>query len=315
MRFLEHHLQTIAGSKDAPLARAIVPIDVNSVADWYFQESDVERYALRDQFPSGCTPFPVTFFEYRVPTKWKVRDEKGEWVMAEVNNGGCHIGILMMQERLPDNYTGGDMDEGLTISNVRSALKEDPGYPRFRQYMTIYAGTKEKITRACSATIYLDENGGLMGGPYHDVDPLIIERQHKSEAEAYSEFVRVYAFPMLFATSLLTCKNVSLVERPASADDIKKAIKRKTRAYSYRQIVVDALRKSVVAGDHGGGNTVMTALRIGRGHWKDYREGKGLFGKFHGRFWWDAYVSGDQKVVDDIREKSFNELRSYKVKA
>jgi hypothetical protein len=29
------------------------------------------------------------------------------------------------------------------------------------------------------------------------------------------------------------------------------------------------------------------ALHIMRGHFKDYREGRGLFGKVHGMWWWD----------------------------
>jgi len=34
-------------------------------------------------------------------------------------------------------------------------------------------------------------------------------------------------------------------------------------------------------------------LHITRGHFKDYRDGKGLFGKYQGLFWWDQHVRGD----------------------
>lgn len=309
MRFLEHHIQTILGGKDTPLAKACVPVDVNNIAEWYFTESDVDDYSIRDQFPSCVAPFPVCFFEYRIPETWRVRDPlTKEWVKVEQDMCGGNIGVLVLQEKLPDGYHGADMDEGNTLSKVRSAMKEDPGDPRFRQYVMVYAGAKDKIVLAASATFYLDQDGKMIGGPMHDLDPILIYKHHKSEAEAFAEFMRAYAFPMYFATSVLTCKNVTLEERKATPEQIKKAMKRKTRAFDYRVIVVEALRKSVLSGEHGGGNTVMTALRIGRGHWKDYTQGKGLFGKLKGRFWWDSFVTGDDKVISDIR---MADLRRY----
>lgn len=313
MRFLEHHARAILGGIDTPLAKSVVPICVNNVADWYFTESDVEEYSLRDQFPSTTMPFPATFFEYRVPQSWKVRGDNGEWVSAEVNNGGCYIGILMLQERLPDGYSGNSLEENRTISQVRMNLKEDPGCPRFRQYMAIYAGTKDDYTLATTATQYVDEEGKMMGGPFHDVDPMIIEKgKHKSDIEAYSEFIRVYAFPMFFATSLMTCKNVTLAEGQVREKDVKKTAKMGSRAFAFRTITVDALRKSIASGEHGAGHSVMTALRIGRGHWKDYTQGKGLFGRIKGRFWWDSFVTGDDKIITAIR---IGDLRRYKVRA
>ena len=35
------------------------------------------------------------------------------------------------------------------------------------------------------------------------------------------------------------------------------------------------------------------ALHICRGHFKDYRDGKGLFGKHKGLYWWDSTVKGN----------------------
>jgi hypothetical protein len=36
------------------------------------------------------------------------------------------------------------------------------------------------------------------------------------------------------------------------------------------------------------------ALHICRGHFKDFTE-RGLFGKYHGLYWWDAHARGNAK--------------------
>ncbi|MBA7581659.1 hypothetical protein ES708_23567 [subsurface metagenome] len=41
------------------------------------------------------------------------------------------------------------------------------------------------------------------------------------------------------------------------------------------------------------------ALHICRGHFKDYSIGKGLFGKFHGMYWWDMNIRGTPEAGTD----------------
>ena len=49
------------------------------------------------------------------------------------------------------------------------------------------------------------------------------------------------------------------------------------------------LRSTTPAGEQ---HDVKKALHICRGHFKDFREGRGLFGRTKGLFWWDAQVRG-----------------------
>jgi hypothetical protein len=39
---------------------------------------------------------------------------------------------------------------------------------------------------------------------------------------------------------------------------------------------------------------VQKAMHICRGHFKNYTEGKGLFGKYHGMYWVDSHVKGNK---------------------
>lgn len=51
--------------------------------------------------------------------------------------------------------------------------------------------------------------------------------------------------------------------------------------------------KKVLASEGGAESTgIKRALHIARGHFSDYREGRGLFGKHHGIYWWDPQLRG-----------------------
>ncbi len=60
------------------------------------------------------------------------------------------------------------------------------------------------------------------------------------------------------------------------------------------------MRKQLAEAGAEGTGGLKRALHIMRGHFKDYREGRGLFGKVHGMWWWDFRVtdSGHQHRYD-----------------
>lgn len=44
------------------------------------------------------------------------------------------------------------------------------------------------------------------------------------------------------------------------------------------------------------------ALHICRGHFKDYSQGKGLFGKYKGLYWWDSHIRGNESAGTVIKD-------------
>lgn len=309
MRLLERHQKLILGGSHTPLFKHVVPVDVSPVASWYFEESEVDIFTPRKEFPSVVSPYDATWFEYRMPTRWKVKGDDGKWFfkdMSHEHGDDAALGMLVLQDKLPDNYTGANPAEGGKISHLMAGIQRlegvAPSQPRFRQFISIYVGNSERLIMAMTATHYVDAEGRHLGYDIHDMHDVIGGRTE----EDVSTFMRCYGYPVYFSTSLMTCKNVRLDERKPSERERKKCSKIGSTAMTYRTIIIDSLRKSIATGEHGGGNSISTALRIAGGHFKDYREGKGLFGKYHGRFWWDSYVKTDGKAV--------SEIRSYKVK-
>lgn len=102
---------------------------------------------------------------------------------------------------------------------------------------------------------------------------------------------------VLFALSLLNCKNVTL-----DAVEPSKAIKHRNRherpAISYHVLKIRPMSvHKLGGGDWRGGST--PSIHIRRGHFKDYRAGAGLFGKYNEVFWWESEVVGTGKTRVD----------------
>jgi hypothetical protein len=102
--------------------------------------------------------------------------------------------------------------------------------------------------------------------------------------------------PFKYALSLLHCKNVELIDEKVPAPIRKRWKKEGIPDVIYRQIVVHPMRaqkrRSAVDDEPRQQAGREARLHICRGHFKDYRQGKGLFGKNQGIYWWDHHARG-----------------------
>lgn len=110
--------------------------------------------------------------------------------------------------------------------------------------------------------------------------------------------VRGLATIVLMATSFVHCKNVTLEEQVPNPKLAKKQLKKRgVPRFSYRVLVIEPMRKVLRdEGGMGGGKSLGTALHICRGHFKNYRDGNGLFGKYQGLYWWEQTIRGSKKA-------------------
>lgn len=119
-------------------------------------------------------------------------------------------------------------------------------------------------------------------------------------------FLLPVIYPLLYAISLLHCKNVTTRDAAEAPAKVKAARAKRGRPYiHYKELVVKPMRKEVASQTDGDESPIKRALHICRGHFKDYRE-SGLFGKYHDIYWWEMHVRGSQEV-GEVR-------KSYKVK-
>jgi hypothetical protein len=103
--------------------------------------------------------------------------------------------------------------------------------------------------------------------------------------------LEMFVAPFL-AISFCHCKNVPLVREPISP----KLKTKRERKYgwtpdAWHTLRIEPMRMQLNAAGAEGVGGLKRALHIMRGHFKDYREGRGLFGKQHGIWWWDFPLS------------------------
>lgn len=105
---------------------------------------------------------------------------------------------------------------------------------------------------------------------------------------------------LLFLTiSLMNCKNVELIDQKPSAGLSRKHERRTGEPLvTYKVLKVQSMSTvkhptdlTQVSNKQQVGESILP-LHIARGHFKDFRDGKGLFGKLKGVYWWDQHVRG-----------------------
>lgn len=115
--------------------------------------------------------------------------------------------------------------------------------------------------------------------------------------EAFSPLMNA----QLLAISFLHCRNVTMHERthaPAESKARAEAIQARAAQgerpfFRYHVLNIEPVRKVLAdAGARPGGEGVKRALHIARGHFADYSNGRGLFGKYHGIVWRPDHVRG-----------------------
>jgi hypothetical protein len=145
-------------------------------------------------------------------------------------------------------------------------------------------------------TLNLDEFGGWAEKtpPYYRYNRNPFANTPSSDdPEVYYDAAE-QIIPALFALALMHAKNSSLLDNEAPAKLSKKYQQKHGRGLtSYKTIQVKPMRQVKTASDVEGNTKISSRLHIVRGHWKDYRFGEGLFGKYKDIFWWDSQMRGD----------------------
>lgn len=115
------------------------------------------------------------------------------------------------------------------------------------------------------------------------------------------------------ATSLLHCKNVATVDAEPTPKEryVMQEYERKTRqpAAKWKVLSIEPMVRTLRTQGAIERNGLNKALHICRGHFKDFSQGNGLFGKNKGLYWWDQHMRGDESaglVIKDYNIKPHN---------
>ena len=253
---------------------------VDNVSDYMYRGSDQEHWDLSRDFPNLAPPFPTFWCEHKMPTLIHSK-ECGDSDLSYIRHG--RVGVLVHAAD-PKNVKGEDIP-----ANTRWILW-------------------------CELFVDYDQKGRGIEGPHGsmfmaiDGQGAIIENPWmQSFADAgLEEVMRGYMAwlnPTLLSISFLHCKNVTLVKNEVPKPLAKKYRERHgIQPTRYQTLVIEPLKAILRTEGRSDQVGVQKALHICRGHFRDYREGAGLFGKYHGVFWTPQIVRGTKGTSAPPRE-------------
>jgi len=100
-------------------------------------------------------------------------------------------------------------------------------------------------------------------------------------------------FVSLLTLSFMNCKNVRKVLNEPDAPLSRKFEKKHGRPLQkFYTLQIEAMGEILRKEGESEKTGLRKALHICRGHFSDYSEGKGLFGKYHGRYWVPSHIRG-----------------------
>ena len=302
MKMLEQYYDQL--TKELPDRTQIQPVNITAAARWYYEDNSQEEWDFRDDYPSVTPPFPTMWMEYDAP---KFINSLGNIipVTREIDSLGCMSicvevkeGMgreVIAQDVLRRTITDAVQSVGIPLSREfyienpknRDALNAGRE-ARWMVFWKLYSSTKAgRLVDMETVAAYVDENGQMITENF-----LIFGARDRMEHLRTLGGASVGLGAFLFATSLMHAKNVSL-EPVAVPDAIRRRrIKDKKPCLSFKVLQINPIRQQM-ARDGGSGSGAKRAMHIVRGHFKDYRNGGGLFGKMKGLYWWDMHVAGD----------------------
>lgn len=146
----------------------------------------------------------------------------------------------------------------------------------------------------CEVVMSIDSAGEIIDSDYLSVEEYGIKEYFNDELirPLFNQLTMMIAYVFAFAN----CKNVELIEKSWPDKIQKKRIKTgKLPLVSYRQVVISTISgKKIDITNHDGQHS-SPALHLMRGHFKDFSNGRGLFGKYNGKYWWNQSMRGDKE--------------------
>ena len=271
---------------------------IDNVADYYldflpkgFKTGD--KYTVPwdydKHYPFCAPPFDTMWFEFRTTKVYDVD----------------RIGVRVLGVELTQEFLDGQTDA------FRQSLMD--GHPdllkttRWLLYMDGYLEQSNGVILGPIATyvIGVAPDGKLATNDLGD-HVYVVKSYDLTRAVGVQPLV---VNPCLMAMSFMHTKNTRVLpvvpDLPRTKNQRKKD--RKSPASKYYVLKIDPIDNAVAQRKVGARNSPEerseAGLHIVRGHFADYTQGAGLFGRIHGKFWMQAHIRGNPE--HGVTEKDY----------
>jgi len=254
-------------------------IKIDNVSKYLFQDVDQEYWDIRTDFPNIAPPFEFFFMEFKLPEFYRSNGK-----VSKNPSGGILIGALFISHKLNDS-------KGWVYNIIAFSTKRGQDNPIF------FPGT--------AMVLMVDINGkqkDMVGGQPYGIVYSEKEYSRDEISETIDTFYRGAVDSCLLAISFMHCKNISLVDNEPKKNDAGR--NRYGPKIAFKTLLINPMKKVLETEGDIHHNGLKKALHICRGHFKTYEDGKGLFGRYPGTYWWSDQVRG--KIENGIVEKDYS---------
>jgi len=242
-----------------------------------------------------CLPGPSTFLQGEDGGLWCVHLRMIE-VDGDIASIGDGEGLALPNRKLKEC----EFESAMVTTWAMGRAKKSPVLTSMvEKSRWIVSGSGFLCHPGSSITILseylfgLNEDGDLVGDAIMEASPSAV---HYAGSEALARNVVYTLFAKtVFALSLLNCKNIQLVDGPPRPRVPRERGKPRPPRISYKLLHLRPLKEVARVELEGEPEPDLPKKRmhICRGHFRDYRKGKGLFGRLNGRFYSPQHIRGD----------------------
>ncbi len=309
-------------TSNIPDRSKIVPVNITSASDWFFEYSDKEEWDNRDDFPMITPPFPLMWMEFRSPNFINSAGRQSEYP-REIESTGCMSVCFPIKESesrkviengllrsLVERHAGGGPSSNTNPDEDKARIKKALDNGREARWIAMWHvfavnRYRRSVHHIDSTAAYIDPNGQMVTECFY---VMASESNIQARYQFNGSFGGGSLQPFLFATSLMHAKNVSLEDDPLPASFAKRRAKDGKPVLTFKVLRIEPMRKQAKQESKPGESGTKRAMHIVRGHFKDYRNSGGLFGKYKGLYWWDMHVAGDVANGQVVKDYAIGEV-------
>lgn len=261
---------------------------IDNVADYYYVGTGQEYWDLRRDFPNLAPPFPTFWCEHRLARRIH-SDITGDQDMSNLIGKEGRQGVFFHA-----------ID--VTKESVEGCPFPIPSGTRWLYWMDVFVqydhvhGDRAHGPHG-AICMPVDEHGSCLDTPS-------IQSYAGAEHTETMKLMVNWVYPSLLAITFLHCKNVTIIDEAVPKPLAKKYAARHNgmQPVRYKTLVIEPLKAVLRTQGRSGEVGLAKALHICRGHFRDYREGRGLFGKYHALVWTPMTIRGTKGKDAPARE-------------